>query len=102
MEVLFILYKSALPTEKVLDLFEERSNKYREVTGLLQKLYVHDEETGQVGGIYIFDSKKSLEAFRDSDLAGSISDAYRFTESPTKRVFRVAMTLYEMKKPPTT
>lgn len=98
-EVLFIPYKSALPTEKVLKLFEKRSDKYRGVHGLLQKLYVHDEPTGHVGGIYIFDSKESLEAFRNSDLAKGIGDAYGFTEPPTRRVFRVAMALYEMEKP---
>lgn len=98
MEVLFILYKSGLPINKVLELFNERADKYREVKGLLQKLYIHDESTGHVGGIYIFDSKENLEAFRNSDLAKSISDAYKFVEPPTRRVFKVVLELYNEKQ----
>ena len=98
MEVLLILYKSGLPVNEVLELFNKRADKYREVRGLLQKLYIHDESTGHVGGIYIFDSKASLEAFRNSDLAKSISDAYKFVEPPTRRVFNVVLELHKEKE----
>lgn len=54
---------------EVLELFNKRADKYRKVKGLLQKLYIHDESTGDVGGVYVFDSKESLEAYRNSDLA---------------------------------
>jgi len=74
-EVLVVLYKSGLPLKEVFELFDKRADKYREVKGLLQKLYVHDESTDHVGGIYVFDSKENLEAFRNSDLAKSIGDA---------------------------
>lgn len=94
MEVLFVLYKSGLPMNEVLDLFNKRADKYREVKGLLQKLYIRDESTDHVGGIYIFDTKANLEAFRNSDLAKSISDAYKFVEPPTRRVFNVVLELY--------
>jgi hypothetical protein len=83
---------------EVLELFNKRADKYREVKGLLQKLYIQDESTGHVGGIYIFDSKASLEAFRSSDLAKSISDAYKFVEPPTRRVFTVVLELHKEKE----
>jgi len=98
LEVLFVLYKSRLPISRVIELFNERAGKYREVKGLLQKLYIHDESTDHVGGIYVFDSKENLEAFRNSDLAKSIGDAYKFVEPPTRRVFKVVLELYKEKE----
>jgi Putative mono-oxygenase ydhR len=100
MWVLLVLYKSALPIEDVLDLFKKRMRRYRKVKGLLQKLYIHDEATGHVGGVYVFDSKKNLDAFQASDLAKGIGNAYRFVEPPTKRAFKVTDTLFIGKKPP--
>ena len=61
MEIYFTLFKSGLPNEEVLKKFEERADKYREVKGLIQKYYVHDESSGEFGGIYVFDSKENLE-----------------------------------------
>lgn len=98
MEVLVILYKSGLSMDEVLSRFKKRSDKYRDVKGLLQKLYVRDESTDHVGGIYVFDSKESLEAFRNSDLEKSIGDAYEFVEPPTIRALEVVRVLYEEKE----
>jgi hypothetical protein len=98
MEILFGLFKSGLPKEEVLKKIKERTHKYREVKGLLQKLYIQDETTGHFGGIYIFDSKASLEAFQNSDLAKSTGDAYKFVEPPTRRVFNVVLELYKEKE----
>jgi hypothetical protein len=98
MEILFGLFKSGLPKEEVLKKLGERAHKYHEVKGLLQKLYVHDESTGHFGGIYIFDSKASLEAFKNSELSKSTGDAYKFTEPPTTRVLNVVLELYREKQ----
>jgi hypothetical protein len=98
MEILFGLFKSGLPKEEVLKKIEKRAHKYREVKGLLQKLYIQDESTGHFGGIYIFDSKASLEAFKNSELAKSVGDAYKSVEPPTTRVFNVVLELYKEKE----
>ena len=94
-EVFLTLFKSGLPKDEVLKKFEERANKYREVNGLLQKYYIHDESSGEFGGIYIFDSKENLAAFRNSDLAKSIGDTYKDLEPPTRKVFNVNLVLYD-------
>ena len=98
MEIFLTLFKSGLPKEEVLKKFEERTGKYREVKGLLQKYYVNDESSGEFGGIYVFDSKEDLEAFRNSDLAKSIGDAYKYLEPPARKVFKVNLMLYEDKR----
>jgi hypothetical protein len=96
--VLLVFYKSGLPTEEVLALVKRRTDSYRHVKGLIQKLWIHDESSGHVGGIYIFDSKSSLEAFQNSSLAKGIGKAYRVEGTPTRRVLRVTNVLFQGKK----
>jgi len=96
-EVLVFLYKSGLPMDEILERFKRRSDKYRDVKGLLQKLYVQDESTGHVGGIYVFDSKDTLDAFKNSDLARSIGETYKFLEPPAIRTLEVVKVLFEEK-----
>lgn len=84
--------------EEILNRFKKRSDKYRDVKGLVQKLYVRDESTGYVGGVYVFDSKETLEAFTNSDLAKSIGEAYKFLEPPTVRTLEVVKVLFEEKE----
>jgi hypothetical protein len=96
--VLLVFYKSGLPLEKVLELVKKRADSYRHVKGLLQKLWIHDESSGHVGGIYIFDSRDNLEAFQKSDLAKGIGNAYKVVEPPTKRVLKVTNVLFQGKE----
>jgi len=92
--VLLVLYKSALSVERVTELFRERAVKYRDVPGLLQKLYVRDPITGDVGGVYIFDNHDSLETFRESPLGQSIGNTYRFLEPPVIRCLDIVHALW--------
>jgi heme-degrading monooxygenase HmoA len=94
MEVVLILFKSDLPKDKVIKNFESRADLYRAVPGLVQKYYVHDESTGHFGGIHIFDSYESAEAFMSSDLVKSIGNAQRSHEPPTVRLLHIDMVLH--------
>lgn len=98
MEILIFLFKSGLPMKDLLKVSEERAPRFREVEGLVQKFYVSDKESNRIGGIYFFDSKKNLKAFRDSDLAKSTPEAYQFTEPPDVRIFDVLKKLHEPEK----
>jgi hypothetical protein len=42
--------------------------------GLLQKYYVRDDETGRVGGIYVFDSAASRDALFESEVHAKLRD----------------------------
>ena len=98
MEIFLTMFKSGLSKDEVLKKFEERAYKYREAKGLIQKYYVHEESSDEFGGVYVFDSKENLELFRNSDLAKSIGDTYKYLETPTMKVFDVNLVLYENKK----
>jgi hypothetical protein len=46
------------------------------VPGPVQKIYARDDATGDVCGTYFFDSDEALAAFRETELARTIHDAY--------------------------
>ncbi len=93
----FIKLKSNLPEEELLKRANERSPHFRELPGLLQKYYVRiNKDSGQYGGIYIWDSPQSLMAFRESDLAKSIPGAYEISEAPQIELMDI---LFQLRQP---
>ena len=51
------------------------------------------KEEGQYGGVYIWDSKESLQAYRSSELASSIPQAYQLIEAPNIEILDVMFQL---------
>ncbi len=74
--ILFVRIKSGLDAEEFERRLLERRPRFREVPGLVQKLYGRDDATGDVCGIYFFDSDEALAAFRETELARTIPSAY--------------------------
>jgi hypothetical protein len=74
--ILFVRIKSGLDTEEFERRLVERRPRFREVPGLLQKIYGRDDATGDVCGIYFFESDEALAAFGDTELAQTIPMAY--------------------------
>ena len=95
MELLIFLFKSGLTREYILETSEKRAEQYLKVDGLIQKYYVEDLQGGRVGGIFIFDTEQNLNTFRDSELAKSTGEAYKFKEPPQAQVLGIAKVLHE-------
>lgn len=74
--VLFVRVKSDLEFGELERRVLERKPSFLEVPGLVQKIYGRDPSTGDVCGIYFFEDREALEAFRETDLAKTIADAY--------------------------
>jgi len=87
--------KSSLPDEELLRIAHERAPQFRAIPGLVQKYYVRGEGEGAFAGVYLWDSKQSLAAFRASDLAKSIPEAYQLAEPPVIEVGEVVFPLRE-------
>ncbi len=96
--ILFVRITSDLPFEELSARAEARKPQFLEVPGLIQKFYVHDPATGDVGGIYFFEDRKALIAYRDSELAKSIPAAYEATEVRPE-VFDLMYPLYPERGP---
>ena len=75
-QILFVRISSDLDPEEFGRRLLERRPRFLEVPGLVQKIYGREPDTGDVCGIYFFDSADALAAFRDSELAQTIPTAY--------------------------
>ena len=78
--ILFVRVKSELDEEELERRLLERKPKFHDVPGLVQKVYGRDQTTGDMCGIYFFETKEALAKFRDSELAQTIPTAYEAIE----------------------
>ena len=78
--VLFVRITSAVDADEFDRRLLERRPRFREVPGLVQKVYGRDPETGAVCGIYFFETEDALRAFRETELARTIPSAYEAVE----------------------
>ena len=88
-----IKLKSNLPEEELLNRARKRESQFKAIPGLLQKYYVKTNKSGQYGGVYVWDSPESLHAFRQSDLAKSIPEAYEIIEAPNVEMMDILFQL---------
>jgi len=91
-------FKSRLPDEEVRRIMRERAPRFREQKGLLQKFYGYEESTSMHTGIYIWDSRNSMHAFRETELAKSIPSAYQVETPPRVEVFELIFPLRRMEE----
>ena len=82
MIIQIIKFESALSEDEVMTVAEERVPLFQELAGLLQKYYIKLAQPNHYGGIYVWDSKESMSAYRESDLAASIPAAYKVVGKP--------------------
>ena len=78
--ILFVRVKSQLDEKELERRVDERKPRFLEVPGLIQKIYGKDKASGAMCGIYFFETQGALDAFRKTELAKSIPDAYEATE----------------------
>lgn len=95
MIMVMVRARTPLSEDEILAIAHERAPQFRALPGLLQKYYVDYAEPGMYGGIYVFDSRESVAAYRASDLAKTIAAAYRTTEPPVVEVIDVMFALRE-------
>ena len=77
MVVSIVRFTSKLSPDEVQTTFEDRAGSYRQVPGLVEKIYLRFRDTGEFGAVYVWDSDDALAHFRESELARSIPEAYR-------------------------
>jgi hypothetical protein len=78
--ILYVRVKSGLDRAELERRVLERRPRFLEVPGLIQKIYGEDESTGEMCGIYFFEDRAALDAFRKSELAKTIASAYEAIE----------------------
>ena len=96
--VLFVRIKSGLDPEEFDRRLLERRPRFREVPGLVQKIYGRDAATGDVCGIYFFETREALASFRESELAQTIPTAYEALDV-RREVYEVLYPLWPERGP---
>lgn len=96
--ILYVRLKSGLDAEELERRAIERRPRFRQVPGLIQKIYGRDESTGDWCGIYFFEDKQALAAFGESELAKTIPAAYEATEV-RREVYEVMYPLHPERGP---
>jgi heme-degrading monooxygenase HmoA len=96
--ILFVRITSALDAQEFERRLAERRPRFREVPGLVQKIYGRDPETGDVCGVYFFESDEALTAFRETELARTIPTAYEAVDV-RREVYEVLYPLWRERGP---
>jgi len=78
--ILYVRIKSDVDLDELDRRMGARKPQFLEIPGLIQKIYGRDQATGDTCGIYFFESKEALAAFRDTELARTIPTAYEATD----------------------
>ncbi len=99
MIIQIVKFKSALSEAEIRQVMEDRAPQFRALPGLLQKYYMRETQTGEVGAVYIWDSEESVRAYRQSDLARTTASAYKAVEQPRIELFETIFTLRPEKLP---
>ena len=87
--LLTVKAKSKLSLEEVTRVMESRMNEFRALEGLKQKYYVVEPSTGEIGGVYLWESVEALDAYRESALRATIAEAYQTEGEPRVEVLKV-------------
>ena len=82
MIIQIVKFKTTLSEEELLAVAKERLPQFLSIRGLVQKYYVRGSGEDEYAGVYLWDSKESLETFRESGLAKSIPQAYKVVGNP--------------------
>src|SRR5262245_25325383 len=93
MIVQVVKFKTGLSDDGVTQTMAERAPRFEALPGLRQKLYIRERGSGEYGGIYIWEDENSMREFRESDLAATISEAYRVEGEPRVEIFEVVSVL---------
>jgi hypothetical protein len=92
--VLVVKFNSTFDAEELSKAIHNDLETFRNVPGLIQKYYVAEEQTGALGGIYIFETENARSSFWKSDLAKSIPTRYGVVpESLRVEQFEMAVVL---------
>jgi len=87
--MLLVKFKTPLSREELQRVIDSRIDEFRALEGLSQKYYLHNTDTGEVAGLYLWDSAQALADYRESELRGTIARAYQAASEPQIEVFTV-------------
>jgi hypothetical protein len=89
--VSLVRFRSTLADADVRATFEERAERFRQLPGLIDKIYLRFRETGEFGAVYVWESDDALARFRESELARTIPTVYQVDGTPQSELADVCL-----------
>jgi len=96
MIIQIVKFETTLTEDEVVAVANERIEKFRALPGLIQKYYVRLAGPNHYGGVYIWESREAMAAYRQSDLASSIPAAYQVKGAPTIEILEAMFPLRDI------
>jgi quinol monooxygenase YgiN len=93
--VLLVKFKSKLSLDEIRRVMESRIDQFRALPGLKQKYYLLDSKTGELAGLYLWESPEALAEYRHSELSKTIAAAYEAEGEPRIEAYQILTTLRE-------
>ncbi|TCP23772.1 putative monooxygenase ydhR [Scopulibacillus darangshiensis] len=93
MKILSMRFKSNKSPEELEQLSEEGFSKFRALKGLIEKYYIKNEETGEVGGIYLWENEKDLMEYIEGPIVKSLPERFGLEKPPSLEILDVTYTL---------
>ncbi|KQL46036.1 hypothetical protein AN963_13605 [Brevibacillus choshinensis] len=93
MKMLSMRFKSNKSAEELRQLSEAGFEKFRSLNGLIQKYYVKNEETGEVGGVYLWESEQALSEYLNGPIIKSLPERFELKEPLSIEIVDVQYTL---------
>ena len=87
--VMVVRFRTRLDPEEFQRRYRARMPRFRELPGLVQKHYFHDDASDEWGGVYLWESEEAMQRYLASDLRGSIAEAYEVDGAPQVQMLRV-------------
>jgi len=87
--VTLVRFRSRLSGDEIKSRYPKRLPEFRAVPGLVQKYYVYDATSDEWGGLYLWDSEESVEAYVASDLRKTIPSFYEVEGLPRVETLKV-------------
>ena len=83
-QLLQLNFKFSMPRTEYENMAKDLAGAFANVEGLEWKVWLMDEERHGAGGIYMFDSKSSLDKFLAGDLAAQVTSHPAFSDMSAK------------------
>lgn len=87
--VLLVRMKSSLSVDEIQKVVDSRIDQFRALDGLKQKYYLRDPASGDIAGLYLWESTDALTEFRESELRQTIAKAYQVVGEPRVEVYDI-------------
>lgn len=89
MQILSIRFRSAKTTQEMAAMSDASLPMFQKLPGLIQKYYVANRETDEVGGVYIWETSEHLQTYLAGPIVKAMPERFAMPEPPRIEILDV-------------